>query len=244
MFKNVVKLLVLSLLVSCSNPTEKPTAATEPAPQEDTVAVQKSEPANTRYKAGDQLTAFALAGLTLRDKPDKQGAKLANIPLGTAVKVLPDDLFKIPFSVSEKNNVKLNGFWVKVSANGKEGYVFDGFLSHLSVPGKSDPLTYLSKWSKKVSTSKTPPPKKEDQDASIFEYELTKFENGTSYEMSAYEGGATTLINIPTNLATFEEAFTLGKAFFPPANDESDEYTALDIKKEGNYYIIQFAVAD
>ncbi len=211
---------------------------------QDSIPEQSAGDPSQRYKAGDKLTAFALNGLTLRDKPDQKGAKLGNVPLGAIVTVTAEDIFKVPFEVTEKDNIKLKGYWVKINTNNKEGYVFDGFLSRLPVPDKYEEVTYLSKWSKKISTSTTPPPKKADQDANIFEYDLTTFENGSTYEMRGYEGGVTTTITIPSSLITFEEAYLLGKAFYPPTNDGSDEYTALEIKQEGKNYIIQFAVAD
>lgn len=243
MYKNILLLVVVFCIVNCTS-SEDTSTVTETLTKPDTLPVKKDENPSNRYKAGDKLTAFALTGLTLRDKPDKQGTKLGTVPLGATVTVLANDIFTVPFEVTEKNNIKLKGYWVKINTNEKEGYVFDGFLSKLPVPEKYNELTYLSNWSKKLSTSKTPPPKKAEQDANIFEYELSTFENGVIYEMRGYDGGVTTRISIPKTLATFEEAYLLGKAFYPPANSGSDEYTALEIQQDGANFIIQFAVAD
>lgn len=94
------------------------------------------------YGIGDTLFVWAQSGLTLRVTPSQQAEKLALLPYGTAVIVQEDSYSdRQEMSVTEIKPLKsgdknfpgytIKGHWVKVSVHGKEGFVFDGYLSTL-----------------------------------------------------------------------------------------------------------------
>lgn len=79
------------------------------------------------YSWSDTLNVFALSGLRLRDKPG--GAVIATAPYGS----------KITMQEQQPNDRRdtienIPGHWAKAVWQGKEGYVFDGFLSRLPAP--------------------------------------------------------------------------------------------------------------
>ncbi len=87
----------------------------------------------TQYKVGDELTVLAKSGLTLRSAAGTTGKKKTNLPFGTRVTVLADGYKTVKHSVTEFKGYNISGYWVKVKAGVEEGWVFDGYLSHLKV---------------------------------------------------------------------------------------------------------------
>jgi hypothetical protein len=87
----------------------------------------------TQYKAGDELTVLAKSGLTLRSAAATTGKKKTNLPFGTVVTVLAEGYKTVKHSATEFKGYTINGYWVKVKAGAEEGWVFDGYLSHLKV---------------------------------------------------------------------------------------------------------------
>ncbi len=85
------------------------------------------------YSKGDTLNVLAASGLRLRDKPSINGNVVATIPCGEIIVMLGNGGSTDPKSYSEKIE-GIGGQWAKVSWQGKEGYVFDGFLSWLPAP--------------------------------------------------------------------------------------------------------------
>ena len=76
-----------------------------------------------------QLNVIAPFGLTMRMSPHINGEVIKVIPYGEEVVVTHID------SVSNTHTVDyVSGTWVMVSHDGDEGYVFDGFLTHLPIP--------------------------------------------------------------------------------------------------------------
>jgi len=82
------------------------------------------------FEVGSQLYVTAQSGLHLRTSPDIHARSIKVIYLGESVQVLdqPDSLttfMKIDW---------VAGQWILVEHEGEEGYVFDGYLSPLTVP--------------------------------------------------------------------------------------------------------------
>jgi hypothetical protein len=94
----------------------------------------------SRFKDGETLNVWATSGLNMRDKPDAKATKIAAIPYGAKVVVLPNIGVKIPFEVEEFKGFSVKGLWLLVKYGDKEGFVFDGFLSRLPAPKKNDSL--------------------------------------------------------------------------------------------------------
>jgi len=212
-----------------------------------------------RYKAGDKLNVFAVSGLTLRDKPDIKGGKVAAVPYGASVTVLAEDLFKNPYQSTEMKGFDIKGNWVKVQVNGKEGYLFDGFLLKLAAPKENSEANYtdyLGKISKMTKCDKNKPKGEEN----LYFYESCKYENGVTFLSKGYEGGAATQIFLPASVASFEQAYLIAKALEGKSNPvnlckydaakgeiECTEKTGMEfttISKKGDGFEIEFAVAD
>lgn len=101
------------------------------------------------YNDGDTLFVWAQSGLILRDAPDLKSKKIAALPFGTIVvpKIYKQtdgvemSIEVISSCIYEGQNYygyKIPGNWVQVSANGKTGYVFDGFLSKYPPPNNQE----------------------------------------------------------------------------------------------------------
>jgi len=170
------------------------------------------------YNPGDELFVQAGSGLILRKTPDPKGERILTLNSGDAVKVLKTDYKKIPHSVVEFKGFTIKGFWVKVStANGKEGYVFDGYLSKNRAPvaivddtnsGYSMAEFYLLSNSEKKG-DRVDLPKSETR------YERYKqlFKNGSIAEIDNGEGGSSQKITFQKGI-TIEEAYLIGKALW------------------------------
>lgn len=89
------------------------------------------------YKVGDNLYVLAKSGLNLRDKPSKNGRFLQTVAFGTIARVRQ-------MTDKEYDVDGIPGYWVKVMADDREGYLFDGYLSSYpppvsELPSKSNP---------------------------------------------------------------------------------------------------------
>ncbi|MBK8396544.1 MAG: SH3 domain-containing protein [Leptospiraceae bacterium] len=82
---------------------------------------------NISYKIGDRLYVLAKSGLHLRAKPSKRGRLLQTVSFGSAALVQQ-------ITDKEYEAEGIPGFWVKVIADDREGYLFDGFLSTYPPP--------------------------------------------------------------------------------------------------------------
>jgi hypothetical protein len=95
------------------------------------------------YVAGDSLWVWATGGLKAHEAPNLTSKTVFKIENGSQIVVLEDKgmdnrSFSIDISKEKKDEngdeipaFSLNGDWVKVRFNGKEGYVFDGYLMEL-----------------------------------------------------------------------------------------------------------------
>lgn len=86
------------------------------------------------YKVGDSLTVFITSGLKLREKPSSKSEVLTTIPIGKKVLIKKQLLREYQHQDSFATIRLIKGHWVKVSFEGKTGYVFDGYLSSLPYP--------------------------------------------------------------------------------------------------------------
>ena len=91
----------------------------------------------SRFKDDETIHVWASSGLNMRSKPDAKAEKIATIPYGAKVVVLPNIGVKIPFEVEEFKGFVVKGYWLLVKYENTEGFVFDGFLSRLPAPKPS-----------------------------------------------------------------------------------------------------------
>lgn len=86
----------------------------------------------SEYKEGDALYIWARNGVNLRDKPSINSNVIKPLKYGTKLKLEKEykDL-KFTYTLLEKSKdepvgpVELHGYWIKVEADGKEGYLFN-----------------------------------------------------------------------------------------------------------------------
>ncbi len=84
------------------------------------------------FQEGEQLFVVAQSGLSLRAEPGSHQELITIIPYGEVVQILEPD------SVLIKENINwITGHWIPVHHKGHIGYVFDGYLSPLTLPSYS-----------------------------------------------------------------------------------------------------------
>lgn len=181
------------------------------------------------YKAGDKLTVLAKSGLSLRSNPNSQGKKKSTLPFGTVVTVEAEGFKVTPHHVEEFKGFVIKGHWVKVKSNGEEGWVFDGYLSHLKVSpdsqeanGVSDDKDMFDALYAQSSPRKGD--KKETSKDNTISYEQG-YEDGTRLSVRRFEGGSQRIIVLKKSI-TQEEAFLWGKAAWFQGPIGSQKYNA------------------
>ncbi len=90
------------------------------------------------YEAGDSLNVYAKNGLNIRSKANLDGEKIRLIPFGSIVKIIDTKNFELRDTFE-----RVPGNWVEISYLGINGFVFDGYLSKLTIPKPSQKANYL-----------------------------------------------------------------------------------------------------
>ncbi|MDN3723001.1 hypothetical protein QRD02_01285 [Aequorivita sp. SDUM287046] len=117
---SILAFTLFPLLFSCKNDSK--------TSEETTTVVTDSIPAQT---APDFMYVTAVSGLTLREFPNLQSAKLAVMPLGTKVKIATAE-GKITMNVGG-----IDGAMDEVEFNNQKGFAFNGFMSKFFPPGEN-----------------------------------------------------------------------------------------------------------
>lgn len=87
-------------------------------------------------QSGDNLYVLAKSGLNLRDKPSKNGRFLQTVSFGTIARVRQ-------MTDKEYDVDGIPGYWVKVMADDREGYLFDGYLPLIHLQFLSYPVNRI-----------------------------------------------------------------------------------------------------
>lgn len=116
---SILALAGFTFLFSCKNDSK--------TNEETQTVVTDSIPANA---APDAMYVTAVSGLTLREFPNLQSAKLAVMPLGTKVKIVTAE-GKMTMNVGG-----IDGAMDEVEYNNKKGFAFNGFLSKFAPSGE------------------------------------------------------------------------------------------------------------
>lgn len=167
------------------------------------------------YNPGDELFVHAGSGLVLRKTPDPKGQRVDALNYGESLTVQKTDFKKKPHSVEEFKGFTIKGFWVKVTTTGgKEGYVFDGYLSkNRPVVTIIDDANTGNSLAEFYLLSNSPKKgKKIDLPKEDTRYERYKqlFKNGSEAEIDSGEGGSSQKITFQKGI-TIEEAYLIGK---------------------------------
>ena len=92
------------------------------------------------YKYGDRLFVASPKGLNLRAEPFSNSKILVELEYNSQITIIDKLPFTKSFTYSVTNfssgTLKIKGFWVKVSFNNLEGYVFDGNLTNYKYDAK------------------------------------------------------------------------------------------------------------
>lgn len=89
----------------------------------------------SNYEVGDTLNVMSTNGLNVRRGPSINSEKIHKIEYQD--KVVVTDVF----GWSHKQVIgHLNGHWIKVSMDGREGYIFDSYLTKLPIPESEPPV--------------------------------------------------------------------------------------------------------
>ncbi len=180
-----------------------------------------------QYREDDTLFVWAKSGLVLRATPDFKAEKIITLPFGAAVKThsykyRDEDIAEIKVAVVQPYNFngqkypgyKIPGLWVQVTAQGKTGYVFDGYLSKYPPPSELEPdgrgqwHAYLSKVFGIASISK----KEGGEDKNSPGHDIVFYKNGASYQRR-YVGESASMITYMLPLLSLEEGFLLANYF-------------------------------
>ena len=84
-----------------------------------------------QQKVPESMYVTAVSGLTLREHPNLQSAKLAVMPLGTKVRIINAE------GKTTMNVGGIDGAMDEVEYNNKKGFVFNGFISKFFPPGEN-----------------------------------------------------------------------------------------------------------
>lgn len=114
---SILALVGFTFLFSCKNDAKNN--------DETQTVVTDSIPAET---APEAMYVTAVSGLTLREFPNLQSAKLAVMPIGTKVKIVNTE-GKVTMNVGG-----IDGAMDEVEFNNKKGFAFNGFLSKFFPP--------------------------------------------------------------------------------------------------------------
>ena len=98
------------------------------------------------YKYGDPLYVASPKGLNLRAEPSSTSKILVELKYNSQISIID----KLPFTKSftylvtnfSSGTLKIKGFWVKISFNNLEGYVFDGNLTNYKYDAKGNNEDY------------------------------------------------------------------------------------------------------
>lgn len=212
-------------------------------------------------KVGEVVYVHAPAGLTLRKTSSKDGAKVALVSYAASLTVLTIPVSSAPFKAESIGSFAVSGGWVKIKTrDGQEGYLFDGYLLRYP-PALNEPQdgVDLIDWAYRTLA----PPKGKritlPQIEGTMERYKQAYADGASFELQAYEGGSTQILDVPKGKLTMQEALV----FFRPVWFLKEKTTAtydsakqrlevngvdgtsqFTIQAKGTRWLLRFATAD
>lgn len=117
---SILAIAGFAFLFSCNNGVKNN--------EETQTVVTDTIPAET---VPDYMYVTAVSGLTLREHPNLQSAKLAVMPLGTKVKIINAE------GKTTMNVGGIDGAMDEIEYNNKKGFSFNGFMSKFFPPGEN-----------------------------------------------------------------------------------------------------------
>ncbi len=177
----------------------------------------------------DTLYVHAPSGLVLRETPSKNGNKIATVPRdGQPLKVLEHSDPSNRFTAEKIGTFELSGGWVKVqTAEGQDGWLFEGYLSRYRPMLEKAPDTYeTGEWFYRIIS-----PVKGER-AIYSEVECTagykqSFQDGTYYENLHHSEGMYERFRLPSGKMTMQEALVLFRPLWFGSSKTSGRYDAI-----------------
>lgn len=91
---------------------------------------------------GSNYHVMALSGLKMRDLPSLKGKKILTIPYNGEVELIDTGENYGELTIQELKDFYIKGEWVKVRYDGKEGFVFNGYLTQFPLPSDNKRVNY------------------------------------------------------------------------------------------------------
>lgn len=118
--------ITLLICFSCSKSSDSKVSKQDSETSNDTKTI-----AAVQEEVSENFYVMVPSGLKLREKPN--GDKIKTIPYRAEVERIGMKTFGT-LEVEEVKGLKVKGDWIKVRYKGKEGYVFNGFLTKYKMP--------------------------------------------------------------------------------------------------------------
>ncbi len=160
--------------------------------------------------AAKKLYVHAAKGLVLRESPGKNGEKITTLPYrGPAVEVLETLSSAGRFVAERFDGQNIEGDWLRVRTHdGKEGYVFGGYLSRYPpVAVFSSDIELLDQFYRTISPIKGDHEKTRQPHA--LDGYVQNYADGAIYDSAFFPGGAAHLLDIPPGKLELQEAFVM-----------------------------------
>lgn len=215
LFKTTFFLLLLAFSACKNEP-----AAPAPAPQPEA-------PKAAALPVGSKVYVHAVNGLVLRQTPAPDGAKLGNVPFdGSPLEVLVSPDPANVYVAETLGPYEVKGGWVKVrTAQNKEGYLFEGYLSRYAplIKEPEGTLTNIEAFYQTVSAPKGKPQTLPAQNGSM-EGSRQLYADGAMYELEFYEGGVTHNLYLPSGGFTLPEALVIFRSLWFGKSNTTTSY--------------------
>jgi hypothetical protein len=129
------------------------------------------------YNKGAVMYVLSDSGLVLRAAPDVKSSGICVLKYGTAVRITDDNPGRISFVAGN-----YRGYWVKAETGGKEGYLFDGFISRHVAPSSCHDCSFnviVEKYTDTAFTANRAPVIRKDE---YHQYVTKAYTNGCLLE--------------------------------------------------------------
>ncbi len=201
---SLIFVLLFATIAACRQNTKSERATNETPADASVPAVVGTE------SAVKKLYVHAAKGLVLRKSPGKDGEKITTLPYrGPAVEVLETLSSAGRFVAERFDGQNIEGDWLRVRTHdGKEGYVFGGYLSRYPpVTVFSSDLELLDQFYRTISPIKGDHEKTRQPHA--LDGYVQHYADGAVYDSAVFPGGAAHLLDVPPGKLDFQEAFVM-----------------------------------
>lgn len=203
------------------------------------------------YAEGDTLFVWAKSGLVLRTAPDFKAEKMITLPYGTEVKThfhkyRDKNIAEIEVAVvqpyrhegKDYPGYKIPGMWVQVTAKGKTGYVFDGYLSRYPpiLAGKGSNREYWDDYLLRAF-GESCTSKDTSKHRHVPKYDIVFYKNGASRQARSVGDGLSSHTYMLPELS-LEEGFLLANYFYD-LEKNSNRPVKTDDKEDAPYRLLQ-----